>query len=85
MISTYICAAYLLLFAACAAGAFSMNYNANLLQRVALSILAFWSVWRIDLIWDHGWGYPHEPVLATALMLYAIGSFVKTLHWRWKK
>lgn len=81
----YICAIYLLLFFACVAGAFSTLYNANLLQRLALSTLAFWTMWRIGLIWEHGWGYPHEPVVATALLLYAIGSVIKTLAWRWEK
>ena len=78
-LNLYICAAYALVFTACVAGAFSENYCANLLQRIALSTLAFWVVWRAGLILERGWGGMHEPVVATALALYSIGSLIKTL------
>lgn len=78
----YICIAYIFLFIACVIGAFNHEYKANLLQRIALSILAIWSIWRIGLIWNYGWGYPHEFLVATALVLYAIGSAIKTRKYR---
>lgn len=79
----YICLAYVLVFAACLAGAFSVLYQANFLQRLSIFILAIWSVWRIQLIWEEGWSYPHEPLLATCLALYALGSIVKTIVWKY--
>lgn len=80
---TYICTVYAVVLLACAIGAFNRHYDANLLQRLALSMFALWAVWRIRLVYSHSWGYPHEPLVATALLLYAIGSGFKTLkYWR---
>ena len=76
---------YTLLFIACLVGVFSKDYQANLLQRLSLSTLAFWSIWRIGLVWEYGWGYPHEVVIATSLIMYAIGSLIKTLKWKFNK
>ena len=76
--NAYICLAYVMLFCACLAGAFSCLFEANLLQKLALAILAFWSVWRIGVVYEHGWGYPHEPVVATGFALYVVGSIWKT-------
>lgn len=77
--SLYVCAAYAVVLLACTAGAFSRAYAANLLQRLALALLALWSAWRIELVARYGWGYPHEPMVATALLLYAVGSLHKTI------
>lgn len=79
ILSYYVCAAYAVLLLVCAAGAFSKAYAANLAQRFALATLAVWSAWRVELVLSHGWGYPHEPVVASALLLYALGSAHKTL------
>lgn len=77
--STYVIITYIGIFVACLAGAFSNAYCANLLQRVALSTLAFWTVWRMGLIYERGYSTEHEAIVGTALALYAIGSLVKTL------
>lgn len=79
ILSYYVCTAYAVLLLVCAAGAFSRAYAANLAQRFALAILAVWSAWRIELVLSNGWGYPHEPVVASALLLYALGSVHKTI------
>lgn len=80
--SLYVCTAYAVLLLICTAGAFSRAYAANLAQRVALGMFALWSAWRIELVLRYGWGYPHEPMVASALLLYALGSLFKTWTWR---
>ena len=80
-LQAYICGAYTIFFVTCLAGAFSTVYNANLIQRLSILMLVIWTVWRAQLVWERGWGYPHEPLLVTALALYAIGSLIKTLAW----
>ena len=79
--SAYVCAAYVIVLLACVVGAFDRDYDANLLQRLALFIFAMWSAWRIQLVSANGWGYPHEPLVASALLMYAAGSVYKTLKW----
>lgn len=81
-LQAYICTVYAVVLLACVAGAFNRHYDANLAQRVALSLFALWAAWRIRLVYDNGWGYPHEPMVATALLLYAVGSGFKTIKWR---
>ena len=81
-LAAYICAVYALILLTCVMGAFNPDYDANLLQRIALGMFAIWSVWRIQLVYQFGWGYPHEPMVATALLLYAIGSIMKTVRWK---
>lgn len=80
--SIYVCTAYIVVCAACIAGAFSRDYSANLLQRLALGLFALWSTWRAQLVYESGWGYPHETLVATALLLYAAGSALKTMAWQ---
>ena len=36
----------------------------------------------MGLVWRHGWGYPHEPLVASAMALYALGSAYKTIVFR---
>ena len=81
-LSAYICAAYGLIVLTCVMGAFNIDYDANLLQRLALAMVAVWCVWRIQLVYAYQFTYPNEPVVATAIMLYAIGSIMKTLRWK---
>lgn len=79
--SLYVCGAYTVFLLLCAAGAFSRSYDANLAQRLALALLALWAAWRIELVLRSGWGYPHETLVATALLLYATGSLYKTIKY----
>lgn len=81
----YIISAYVLVFVSCLAGSFARTYEANVMQSIALALMAFWSVWRIRLIWEYGWGIPHEPLLATALMCHCVGSVTKTYRYIWRK
>ena len=83
--SIYVCTAYAAVLSACVAGAFSRSYNANLAQRLALALLGLWSAWRIQLVYAYGWGYPHETFMATALLLYAVGSAHKTIRYGLKR
>ena len=83
MTSFYTCAAYSVVLVFCVIGAFDRHYDANLAQRLAMGVLSLWIVARIDYIRDYGWML-HEPLLATGLACYAIGSVVKTLKWRHK-
>ena len=78
----FVVLAYAIFFTACTVGAFSRAYSANLAQRLALALFAVWSAWRIGLVWRHGWGYPHEPMVASAMALYALGSAYKTIVFR---
>lgn len=75
----FVVLAYAIFFTACTVGAFSRAYSANLAQRLALALFAVWSAWRMGLVWRHGWGYPHEPLVASAMALYALGSAYKTI------
>jgi len=77
-ILVYICIVYLFVLAACVLGAFNMTFNANVVQRVALFLLAVWAVWRFRLVLAYGWAYPHEPLVVTALGLYAAGTVLQT-------
>jgi hypothetical protein len=79
--SIYVTVAYAVVFSACVAGAFAHSYDANLPQRIAMALFAIWSVWRVQLVVVYGWGYPHETFVATALLLYAVGSAWKTIKW----
>lgn len=79
----YTCAAYSIVLFVCVIGAFDKHYDANLAQRLALGVLSLWIVARVDYIHAYGW-MMHEPILATGLALYAIGSVAKTLKWRYK-
>ena len=63
-------------------GALSPRFDANILQRLALFGFSLWSAWRISLIFEHGYSWPHEPVVVTALALYAAGTVQKTLSYR---
>ena len=76
---SFVVLAYAIFFTACAVGAFSRTYSANLAQRLAMALFAVWSAWRMGLVWRHGWGYPHEPLVASAMALYALGSAYKTI------
>ena len=78
----FVVLAYAIFFTACTVGAFSRAYSANLAQRLALALFAVWSAWRMGLVWRHGWGYPHEPMVASAMALYALGSAYKTIIFR---
>ena len=78
----FVVLAYAIFFTACTVGAFSRTYSANLAQRLALALFAVWSAWRMGLVWRHGWGYPHEPLVASAMALYALGSAYKTIIFR---
>ena len=78
----FVVLAYAIFFTACTVGAFSRTYSANLAQRLAMALFAVWSAWRMGLVWRHGWGYPHEPLVASAMALYALGSAYKTIVFR---
>ena len=79
---SFVVLAYAIFFTACAVGAFNRTYSANLAQRLAIALFAVWSAWRMGLVWRHGWGYPHEPLMASAMALYALGSAYKTIVFR---
>ena len=80
----FVVLAYAVFLSACTVGAFSRAFQANLAQRLALALFAVWSAWRMGLVWRHGWGYPHEPLMAAAMALYALGSAYKTIAYRFK-
>lgn len=82
--SFFICILYSLCLGCCLLGLYNNRFNANFLQRVALVMFAFWSTWRIWLVYQNGWGYPHEPLIATALSLFAVGTITKTISWKYK-
>lgn len=80
--SLFICTLYAIALLCCGLGLYNNRFDANLLQRIGLVLFAFWSVWRVTLIYKSGWGYPHEPMIATAIVLFAVGTVTKTLRWR---
>lgn len=65
----------------CIAGQFSRSFNGNSFQRLGLAMAAIWALWRIQMLSNGTWGYPHEPLIATAMGLYAIGTIIKTHHY----
>lgn len=82
LLKIYIIAAYAFVLGTSALGAFNMAFCANLTQRFALLLFAVWAAWRIQLIVEHGYAWPHEPLAVTALALYAFGTVLKTIHYR---
>lgn len=78
----YVVALYVAIIPASVWGAFSCRFDANLAQQVALCMFALWAVWRVSLIMQHGWGFPHEPMVVTALALYAAGTIQKANRYR---
>ncbi len=78
----FVVLAYAIFFTVCTVGAFSRAFQANLAQRLALALFAVWSAWRMGMVWRHGWGYPHEPLVASAMALYALGSAYTTIIFR---
>ncbi|WP_237173057.1 hypothetical protein [Paracandidimonas lactea] len=78
----YIIALYVIIIPLASWGALSPQFDANMLQRIALCMVALWAAWRISLMLQHGWGFPHEPLVATALALYALGTLQKALGYR---
>lgn len=78
----YICTIYVFVLCASVHGAFSPMFEANLIQKIGLLLFAFWAAWRIEIIVTAGWGYPHEPVVATAMALYAGGTIRKAFHYQ---
>lgn len=80
--SLFVCVLYILSLIGCTFGLYHAKFNANFLQRVALILFAFWFVWRITLVYQHGWGYQHEPLIAMAIAIFTLGTIVKTLRWK---
>ena len=46
----FVVLAYAVFLSACTVGAFSRAFQANLAQRLALTLFAVWSTWRMDLV-----------------------------------
>lgn len=65
----------------CIAGQFNRSFNGNSFQRLGLAMAAIWALWRIQMLSNETWGYPHEPLLATSMGLYAIGTLLKTRYY----
>lgn len=80
MTSFIVCLLYGVGLLGCAVGLYNRHYNANVLQRVALALLAVWFVARVLAVFHFGGTYGHEPVIALALAILAIGTLTKTLH-----
>lgn len=78
----FVCILYCISLLGCAVGMYNGRYNANFLQRVALAILALWFAGRVVMVIKFGWAYPHEPFIALALALLALGTLIKTIHYR---
>jgi len=73
----------LLLFALCCTWAtFSRNYDANTIQRISMMILSIWCIWRAWLMRDNVIGHLQMSVIATGLLLFAVGTMVKTFRYR---
>lgn len=82
LIDAYIVLNFAIVLITSTFGAFSRRFDATILQRLALAMLAIWSAWRIQLLIELGWGQPHEWLIATAIGFYAIGTTIKTLTYR---
>ena len=79
--TTYLSLIYLWLTMICFIGCVNESFDGNSWQRAALGMAALWAVWRIYLLSISTWGYPHEPLIATAMGLYAVGTLIKTRHY----
>lgn len=77
----YLITTYVFVALMCIAGQFNRSFNGNSFQRLGLAMAAIWSLWRIQMLNNGPWGYPHEPLLATSMGLYAIGTLLKTMHY----
>lgn len=80
--SLLVCTLYILSLIGCTFGMYHNRFNANFLQRLALILLAFWFVWRVSLISQKGWEYPHEILIAIAIAVFTLGTTLKTLRWK---
>lgn len=77
----YTIACLLLAASACCWATFSRRFDANTIQRVAMMILALWCIWRAWLMRDNVIGHYQMAVIATGLLLFAIGTLVKTVKY----
>lgn len=81
--SAYIIFCYFVFLTCTLLGAFSRCFDANLFQRVGLMLFGIWTMWRIYLVYLYGWSYPHEPLIASAFLIYSVSTVYKTfVFWR---
>lgn len=78
----YVMLTYIVMLVCIVVGAFNRAFDASLLQRIALFIISIWLCWRLWLVWEHGWAYPHEPMISSALALYAVATIKKTIWYK---
>ncbi|MDQ0084596.1 hypothetical protein J2W35_004965 [Variovorax boronicumulans] len=64
-------------------GTFSKNFDDNLLQRIAMALIAFGSSAFLFCHWDGISTYNPRALLMAGCALYGIGSAVKT--WRYSR
>lgn len=69
----------------CIAGAFSTCYSGTFLQRVGMTLIAFWAAWRIVLVLEEGYVHPHMALGAIGMSVFAAGTMLKTWLWRYRK
>ena len=74
----YLMTTYAFVALMCIAGQFNRSFNGNSFQRLGLAMASIWAIWRIQMLSNGTWGYPHEPLLATSMGLYALGTLIKT-------
>lgn len=78
---TYLILVYIWLTIIFFVGAVNESFDGNSWQRLGLGLGALWTVWRIYLLNIGTWGYPHEPLIATGMAVYAYGTMRKTQSW----
>lgn len=77
----YLSIVYIFVAIMCVVGQINNSFDGNSLQRAGLGLACLWALWRIYLLSISTWGYPHEPLIATSMGLYALGTLVKTRHY----
>ena len=79
--SVYLIITYALLAGLCIVGAFSRSFDGDSMQRLGLGVLFFCFAGRAYMLITMPYGWPHEPGIATGLLLYASGTIRKTVSY----
>lgn len=79
--SVYLIITYALLAGLCIVGAFSRSFDGDSMQRLGLGVLFFCFAGRAYMLMTMPYGWPHEPLIVTGLLLYASGTIRKTVSY----
>lgn len=74
----YLTILYIFIYISTLLGLLNRTYDSTLLQRLGLAVIGLWCIWRIYMFSYSEYDYPHEPVIATGMAIFSLGSWKKT-------